>query len=180
MLTIYQNGVAETEFSNPIYDGMTFAQAWQQLTVGVPFTVTTYGLLTPTVVAKAIGPVKAEAVALAIKAAFPTIYSFLFESGIDPSDPNTQAFLMALVNAHTITTDDVTALTVAVVVHTTLTSKPSYDFRFHPSVYPSMDSETGLPDPTGASVAIHGFPPLGVAIMEPSDFQAAWTAAGRS
>src|ERR1700722_12586288 len=183
-LTLYQQAILAAELKKAQFNGMTSAQAWtwltapgqQQTTQQVP----SGAMLTPGVVALAIGPTKANAIASAFASAFPAIGSMIESTGVNPLDTTeVQPFLQSLVTAGTLTqTDFNTLVALGTTTQTVGPPGPRFDSEFGPVNWPSINPETGAVDPTGTSPPISGFPNCG-SLLE-ADFDTCCSNAGRS
>lgn len=176
MLNAYCANVLKAELAKADYNGMTADQAWAWLTQPVaqaPVSTPTGALLTPVAVARLLGPAKAEAVAAALKSAFPTVADHLMSEGVDPLAPATETFFASLVASNVLTSGDVTTLTATGTLTVTPPPlPPRFHERFNTDAWPHV-AEDGTVG-TASDKAIHGFPN---AILR-ADFDAAW--AGRA
>lgn len=175
MLTPYCANVLKAELSKPDYAAKDNAAAWVWLMEPTTTTadVPTNLKLTPLVAAQLLGPIKANAFALAVKAALPGIADAILAEGVNVSDPQTQAFLGSLATAPGITQEDIDALRALGTKQVTTTVPRRFDSRFYPELWPHVGDD-GVPNEDGP--AITGFPNT----IERSDFDAAWLAAGRN
>jgi hypothetical protein len=139
-LNRYCQAILQQELGKPDYDGMTASQAWVWLTVPVnpsTTTVDTGVLLTPDVVEKALGSVKAEALANAIRAAVPVRGDLFISEGLDPLDKTLPAFLRSLVTSGKVAHADMNTL--LALGQETVIARPAqarFDERFQPANWP--------------------------------------------
>lgn len=176
MLTAYCQNVLALELAKPDYGSMTSDQGWEWLTQPVlpPPIQTATQMLTPVVFAHILGPAKAESVALAIKNAFPTIADHLLDAGVDPTSPFVKAFLSQMVAGGVLTKTEVDAVAAAAIGSVQPPSTPArFDQRFSPTQWPHVSKDGSIG--TEEDQAIHGFPNS----IDRTDFNAAWTTAGR-
>lgn len=176
-LNPYCQAVLRHELAKPDYDGKTADQAWAWLTEPVvpPPVATPNGLrLTPVRLAKIIGAAKTEAVAAALKAAYPLTAGYLMEEGVDPQTQEAGAFLAQLVTAGVLTPADLAAVQASCVTVTQPSGYVRFDRRFLPADWPHV-ADDGTVSADTTQPAIHGFPNR----IDRSDFDAAWVAAGR-
>jgi len=176
MPTPYCQNVLKLELAKADYNGMTADAAWAWLMTPATTTtaVPTNARLTPILAASVLGPAKAEAIAHKTAQQLPTIAAALMSVGVNLSDPATAAFLDALVDGTSVTAADVAALK-ALGSTTLATAVPRrFDQRFDPAAWPHVAADGSLGSP--GDPAIHQFPNS----LDRSDFDAAWSAAGRS
>ncbi len=174
MLTPYCQKVLQLELVKTDYDDKTADEAWSWLMdLVTPSGVTRPSgvRLTPLLVAGLLGPAKAEAIAVALKTAFPTIGELLMQAGVDPLAPASQTFFASLVAGNVITAEDVGVLAATAVVTTQSPSYVRFDRRFFPGDWPHVTADGDIG--TESDQAIHGFPNT----IDRSDFDAAWAVA---
>ena len=170
--------ILQTDLADPFYNGMTEIQAYNALFVGTSTTSTTTTTvpfaLTPLAVGHVLGPAKAEAIAKAFVAAFPTVGPAMIQEGPNASDQVTQGFLSQLVAGNVIAQADMNAL-VALgqqTVTQTVETSPLMPTRFNGNACNVLRAKVNLP-PQGVSPPFPNF-------VSQADFQAAWLAAGRT
>lgn len=176
MLNAYCSKVLERELRSPEYDGMSADQGWAWLML--PRTtieqVDTHLKLTPMVATITIGPIKANALAEAIKTKIPAIADILMSVGVDLSDNATGAFLDSLVDNSTVMAEDINALKALGKKTETTTFRRRFEERFDPMRWPHVDINGEQGNQTNQ--AIHGFPND----LTREEFDVSWAAAGRT
>jgi hypothetical protein len=130
-------------------------------------------ILTPVVVAKYLGPLKANAIAARIKALLPDIASSIMSEGVNASNQATLMFWDAIVDNTTVTAQDVAVLKGLGKEYEVVTIPRRFDRRFDPERWPHVAADGSQGGPQDKSIS--GFPNDITRI----DFDTAWVAAGR-
>lgn len=175
MLTPYQQKVLQQELISSDYNGMTVDQAWIWLMS--PIVTSTQQLtnisLTPVLVSKVLGPLKANALAANVRTMLPEISDSLMQGGVNLSDQVTIQFLPSLVGG-LITLNDINVLLALGVQTVTITSSRRFESRFDPIRWPHITSDGQIG--SDSDPALSGFPND----LIRSDFDITWITAGRT
>lgn len=159
-----------TDLALSEWDGLTADAAFARLTEPTATTsqVPTGYRITPLDASAMLGPAKAQAIAAALRQAYPDIAESLMGSGIDPTNASAGGFFTGLVQASVLTPEDVAAVMARCVRTVTTTTPPLFLSRFGRAVWPEQAGNY----PTG----VPGFPNR---ILR-AEFDAAWAQAGRN